>query len=76
MGEEMGEERKKIIIDVSVQRTHARFPQLLSSFSLFFASSLPDEQIVKIKFTNAQDAKIEGMLKEKKNIINYNDPRF
>lgn len=69
MGKEMGEERKKIITDVSVQRTHARFPQLLSSFSLFFASSLPDEQIVKIKFTNAfvaQDAKIEGMLKEKK----------
>lgn len=69
MGKEMGEERKKIITDVSVQRTHARFPQLLSSFSLFFASSLPDEQIVEIKFTNAfvaQDAKIEGMLKEKK----------
>lgn len=68
MGEEMGEERKKIITDVSVQRTHARFPQLLSSFSLFFASSLPDEQIVKIKFNAfvAQDAKIEGMLKEKK----------
>lgn len=62
MGEEMGEERKKIITDVSVQRIHARFSQLLSSFSLFFASSLPDEQIVKIKFTNAfvaQDAKIE-----------------
>lgn len=68
MGKEMGEERKKIITDVSVQRTHARFPQLLSSFSLFFASSLPDEQIVKIKFNAfvAQDAKIEGMLKEKK----------
>lgn len=68
MGKEMGEERKKIITDVSVQRTHARFPQLLSSFSLFFASSLPDKQIVKIKFNAfvAQDAKIEGMLKEKK----------
>lgn len=61
---------------MSLFNVYTHFPQLLSSFSLFFASSLPDEQIVKIKFTNAQDAKIEGMLKEKKNIINYNDPRF